>query len=134
MNLSRIKRIIKAPLKYEALRELFIESNRRAVKTQEELKKAQNQLLQKGVDEHFFEERIEELERQLKAFAVQSTASITYLVIYDHFDTSMVEYLGHDKEKAERIFNTNKFNDLYIYNDELVIGKQTHREQGSALN
>lgn len=137
MNLNKLKRIIKAPLKYEALRELFIESNKRAVRTQEDLKKAQNELLQKGVSEHFLEEQLDELKaelKQLKASAGQSTEVDTYVVLYDHYDTRIIDLLTNDREKAEKRFQDNKLFDLYYYRGERIMGKKTHREQGSALN
>lgn len=136
MDFGKLKRAFKAPLKYEALRQLYIEANRTIVHLSEALKKAENQLLQKGVDEHFLEEQLDGLKAeisQLKASAGQSTEVDTYVVLYDHFDTRIIDLLTQDKEKAEKRFKENKLFDLYHYQGELIVGKKTHREQGSAL-
>lgn len=137
MDIEKLKRVFKAPLRYEALRQLYIEANRKIVHQGEELRKAQNQLLQKGVDEYLLEEQLDVLKdelSQLKASAGESTVVDTYVVLYDHYDTRIIDLLTNDREKAEKRFQDNKLFDLYYYRGERIMGKKTHREQGSALN
>lgn len=137
MDIEKLKRVFKAPLRYEALRQLYIEANRKIVHQGEELRKAQNQLLQKGVDEYLLEEQLDVLKdelSQLKASAGESTVVDTYVVLYDHYDTRIIDLLTQDREKAEKRFQENKLFDLYYYHGELIMNKKTHREQGSALN
>lgn len=144
MDIGKLKRVFKSPLRYEALRQLYMDANRKIVSLEHtlkesstarlkdsiELEKVQKELLQKGVNEHFLEEKISTLEAKIRQFETSGGESVVtdiFLVLYDHFDTMEVEYIGQSLIRATEVYKQNKLHEFYHYREGKIIQHLSHR-------